>query len=132
MKVILFFLVLISFYTNGQNGNFESKKDSLVVCSVPTNAEYPGGLTKLNTFIFDNFNIELDSLEATYIPKLFVQFTIYEDGSVQEIKVINNVLPYFENEAIRVFSIMPNWTPAYLDGKPTLSQYTIPINICLR
>ena len=134
MKNLFFLCLFHSFFTSGQSEleRLELKKQSSIICYSPTNATYPGGVSKLNTFILENLNLQLNSLRQHYIPKLFISFEIYEDGSVQDVKVLNTVSEYLENEMIRVFSIMPNWTPSYTGGHPTTTTYTLPINICLR
>lgn len=56
-----------------------------------------------------------------------IGFSIKEDGSVDEIEILNKSNPSFEREAIRIIKSMPKWKPATKDGKPMSFGMRIPV-----
>ena len=56
-----------------------------------------------------------------------VQFTIYQDGSVQDVKVVQQVDPELDAEAIRVIKSSPKWTPAKQDGRLVKVTFRLPV-----
>ena len=46
-----------------------------------------------------------------------LQFTIYPDGSLRDVRVLNGVSPEIDKEAVRVVSMSPRWVPGTYEGK---------------
>jgi len=59
--------------------------------------------------------------------RLVMQFVIYPDGKVRDVKVIRGVHPDLDAEAVRVVSSSPDWKPGYVNGKPVKVSYVLPI-----
>ncbi len=59
--------------------------------------------------------------------RVTLQFTVEKEGNVTGVKVLRGVHPLLDDEAIRVVSSSPNWTPGYMDGKPARVTYTFPV-----
>ena len=51
---------------------------------------------------------------------VYVQYTIFEDGSVQNVAVVpgKGVHPLLDEAAVACIKDLPKWTPGYLDGIP--------------
>jgi len=64
--------------------------------------------------------------------RVSVQFTIYEDGTLKDVKVIRGVDPSLDKEAVRVVSMSPKWVPGQQDGKDVKVTYTFPVIFQLR
>lgn len=64
--------------------------------------------------------------------RVIVKFTIDKDGSVTNVKVINGIHPDIDEEAVRVVSSSPRWTPGSLEGEPVPVTYTFPIIVIHR
>lgn len=126
MKTLLLLLIFVTFLSFGQDQTI-----SAIACGTTSIATYSGGISKMNAFIFDNFNIPQDTTLHIFSEKIWVEFTIYEDGSVNEVKVTKGLSDQLNKEAIRVVSTMPNWTPSYSEGTPTKTTYTLPITLNL-
>ena len=60
--------------------------------------------------------------------KVVVRFTIKEDGSIANIKIVESVNDELDKEVIRVIKKMPKWRPAKRDGEPVETSFTFPIN----
>ena len=57
---------------------------------------------------------------------------IDKTGNLTQIKVLKSAEPDLDEEAVRVVSQSPKWTPASLtDGTPVNAQFTFPINFRL-
>lgn len=60
--------------------------------------------------------------------RVLVKAKIEEDGTVSDISIVRSVSSSLDNEARRVVSSMPKWTPAIAsDGKPIRSFIEIPV-----
>lgn len=64
--------------------------------------------------------------------KVTVSFKVNSDGKVSDVNVLRGVCDALDNEAIRLVSSSPNWTPGEVDGKPVAVIYTFPITFSLR
>ena len=56
-----------------------------------------------------------------------VQFTVEKDGSVTGVKVLRGVHPILDEEAVRVVSQSPKWTPGTVKGEPARVVYNFPL-----
>ena len=64
---------------------------------------------------------------------ILVQFTICEDGGLREVKVLRGAEDESLNEeAVRVISSSPKWTPGYKDGQPVRVTMQFPVIFQLR
>ena len=89
---------------------------------------FPGGQQKLIEFIQNNIRYT-DEMEETCINgRVIVSFLINEDGSVSNAKIERPIHPLFDNEALRIVSIMPKWRPASQNGKRIKMRYYLPIS----
>lgn len=61
--------------------------------------------------------------------RIKVSFIVKADGSVSNVTITQSLDPAFDEEAARVVSSSPKWSPGMIDGKPVDVQYTIPIII---
>ena len=64
-----------------------------------------------------------DSLQG----RVTLQFTIEKDGSVTDVHVLRGCAPILDEEAIRVVSQSPKWTPGYINGEPVRVVYNFPV-----
>lgn len=85
-------------------------------------ADFPGGWEKMQEFIQQTKRFP--EAEKIFKKAIFpnIYFTITPNGSITDIKVSitgygKELLPLFETEVKRIFSHMPLWNPAVLNGK---------------
>ncbi len=64
--------------------------------------------------------------------RVTLQFTIEADGSLTNIRVLRGVDPSIDQEAIRVVSMSPKWTPGRQRDKAVRVTYNFPIFFQLR
>lgn len=90
--------------------------------------EFPGGMAKFYTYVGNNFQRPELDVERTL--KVYVSFVIERDGSITDIKVLNDPGYGLGKEAIRVLkSIKTKWSPGILNGKTVRTAYNLPITI---
>jgi TonB family protein len=63
---------------------------------------------------------------------VFVQFSVNSIGDVCDVKVVRNVHPLLDNEAIRMVRSSPKWTPALKNKINVKQNFVIPVAFQLR
>jgi hypothetical protein len=91
--------------------------------------EFPGGNAAMFKFIKERLIIEESDLGERIQIKIFISFTINEQGKLEDIKVMKGISEKVDNKVVQIFKEMPNWSPAYLYGKPTRMRYSVPIKL---
>lgn len=64
--------------------------------------------------------------------RVTLTFTVAKDGSVKDVEVLKSANEYLDQEAVRVVSSSPKWTPGRIDGQPVAVKYTFPVIFQLR
>jgi protein TonB len=64
--------------------------------------------------------------------RVTMQFTVNPDGSVTNVKVLRGVDPSLDQEAVRVISMSPKWTPGKQRDRAVKVTYTFPVIFQLR
>ena len=107
--------------------------------------EMPQFRGDLGDFLSQNIRYPAKARKDGIQARLYVQFTIRENGSVDSIKVMREKLDYagyydkpvqpvdygFKDEAIRVIRLMPPWKPGKKNGKPIDYRYMLPFSFTL-
>ena len=94
--------------------------------------EFPGGEQAMYDFIGKNIRYPSKAIDANITGKVFVNFVIDKKGNVTNIKILKGLGYGCDEEVIRVFSIMPVWTPGKQKGKKVKVSFNVPINFSLR
>lgn len=90
---------------------------------------YNGGQTAMENYITNNIEYPQDAIDNNIEGIVTVQFGVDENGNVSNVSTIGNKIGYgLEEEAIRVVSKMPKWTPGQVKGKNVKTWRTLPIN----
>ncbi len=64
--------------------------------------------------------------------KVYVQFIVTKNGTVDDVKVIRGVHPLLDKEAVRVIKSSPDWEPGKQRGEPVNVKFTLPISFSLK
>ncbi|MBK8846954.1 MAG: energy transducer TonB [Bacteroidetes bacterium] len=62
---------------------------------------------------------------------VLVSFIVGRDGTVSNVKIVKGLPGGLSEEAIRVVSQMPKWTPGKMHGMPVRVKYTMPVRFKL-
>ncbi len=94
--------------------------------------EFPGGIDGLMQFLSQNIVYPNECAMQEIQGRVLVKFTVFKDGKVGNIEVVNSVHPLLDAEAIRVVSLLPDWKPGKLGNENVNVWYTLPISFKLQ
>ena len=89
--------------------------------------QFPGGQLALMEWIKQNKVYPQEAIAKGIEGRVIVKFTIEEDGTVTNGKILRGVDPLLDNEALRLVSIMPKWSPRRFAGKDIRTMYNLPV-----
>ena len=89
--------------------------------------EYPGGMVEFVKWLTATLKYPDDALQRRMQGKVMISFIVEKDGTLTGLKVIKSAGKIFDDEALRVARLMPQWKPGKADGKPCRSMIAIPI-----
>ncbi len=64
--------------------------------------------------------------------KVNVGFIIEKDGSVSNVEVVKSLDPRLDEEAVRVISVSPKWSPGQIKGAPVRTRIVLPVEFRLK
>ena len=83
---------------------------------------------KFGLWVFDQIKYPEEAYKSGAQGRVTLQFVISKKGDIKDVKVAkssgNELL---DNEAVRVVSMSPAWTPGKVEGKPVDVLYTFPV-----
>jgi len=89
--------------------------------------EFIGGVEKLYEYLGNNINYPEQAKDFSIQGKVFVQFVVWKDGSIRDVKVVKGAHKLLDKEALRVITNMPTWKPGKQRGKNVNARFTLPI-----
>ena len=88
--------------------------------------EFPGKEKAMMEFMTHNIHYPEEAKEKGIEGRVFVQFVVEKDGSINEVKVLKGIGHGCDEEAVRVVKSMPKWKPGKQKGKPVRVHYQMP------
>lgn len=88
---------------------------------------FPGGDSRLVAFINETRRYPEEAYAKGIQGRVMCSFVINTDGTVSNISVLKGVEKSLNQEAVRIFSKMPVWTPGRLDGVPVPVRVIWPV-----
>ncbi|HEX8563032.1 MAG TPA: energy transducer TonB [Flavobacterium sp.] len=114
--------------TSGTGTNPNAAEGIVRKGSLDVQPRFPGGLERFYEYVGDNF--EKSDTETGRKLTVVVSFVIEKDGSLSDIKVIQNPGEGLDKEAIRVLkSLRTKWKPGMINGQPVRTAYSLPIAV---
>jgi len=90
---------------------------------------YMGGQSGLEEYIVNNLEYPQDAIDNNVEGVVNVQFAVDEKGNITNVSTVGNKLGHgLEEEAIKIVSAMPKWTPGQVKGKNVKTWRMLPIN----
>ena len=89
--------------------------------------EFIGGVEKLYEYLGSNIKYPEQAKDFSIQGKVFVQFVVWKDGTIKDVKVVKGAHKLLDKEALRVINKMPNWKPGKQRGKNVNAKFTLPI-----
>ncbi len=107
------------------------KMEDEIFTAVEQQAEFPGGPRAFNEFLGKNMKYPAAAQRANVGGKVYVQFVVNVDGTIQDVQVVKSVGFGCDEEAIRVIKAVPRWNPGKQSGRAVRSRFTQPITFVL-
>ena len=101
--------------------------EEIIYCPLEIPPQFPGGQLALMEWIKQNMVYPQEAIAKGIEGRVIVKFTVEKDGSVTNGKIMKGVDPLLDNEALRLVSIMPKWSPRSFDGKDIRTRYNLPL-----
>lgn len=99
---------------------------------VKTMPEFKGGFNAMVQFLLSNIKYPDEAKQNNISGTVFVSFIVEKNGKIRNVSVLKGVDPLLDAEALRVVSMMPDWTPGYDDnGKAVNVKFNLPIKFNL-
>lgn len=105
-----------------------AKNDGPVFTAVEKQPQFPGDF---GSFLARNIRYPAVDKDRNIQGRVFVQFIVETDGTLDEFKVMRAPSETLGDESVRVLSLSPKWTPGYQNDKPVRVMYTVPIAFTL-
>lgn len=86
-----------------------------------------GGMSAFKQFLKKNLKYPNQARRMGIEGKVFVQFIVDRDGSLNDIKVLKGIGVGCDEEAVRVLKKHPKWSPGKQRGRPVKVRIVIPI-----
>jgi len=102
-----------------------------IFTAVEQQAEFQGGIAGFARYLQRSLKYPAAAQRANVQGKVYVQFVVNTDGSIQDVQVIKSVGFGCDEEAIRVIKSGPRWNPGKQSGRAVRSRFTQPITFQL-
>jgi periplasmic protein TonB len=90
---------------------------------------FSGGESALENYIISAIEYPQNAIDNNIEGKVNVRFAVDEKGNISNVSTFGEKIGYgLEEEAIKVVSDMPKWTPGQVKGKNVKTWRTLPIN----
>ncbi len=106
-------------------------KDGEIFTIVEESATPEGGFPVLYEYIAANLKYPQEARMKGIEGKVFIEFTVNKDGTLQDIQAVKGIGAGCDTEAIRVMNGSPKWIPASQRGKAVRQRMVLPINFAL-
>ena len=102
----------------------EKEKEYLLVDQRP---EFMGGNAAMGSFLQKHLRYPSQAVQAGVEGRVFLEFTVGNDGKIENVKTIKGIGFGCDEEAERVVKLMPDWKPGKQAGTPVRVRFTLPI-----
>lgn len=106
----------------------EEKEDENQIFTIVEEQAAPvGGMAAFYKFVGEKMKYPSQARRMQVEGRVFCEFVVNRDGSIQDVKVIRGIGAGCDEEAIRVIQSAPPWKPGKQRGKPVRSKFNLAI-----
>jgi periplasmic protein TonB len=118
----------------GDEGNkvVEDVVEAKVYTYVEQMPQPPGGMEGLMQYLGKNIKYPALALRNQVEGKVFVNFVVGPNGQISDVKVTKGIGAGCDEEAVRVISKMPAWSPGKQNGRAVSVSYTVPVTFTIK
>ena len=109
----------------------EKPKEEEIFQAVEQQAEFPGGMPALMSWLSKNLQYPQSAQENNVQGRVIVRFVVEKDGSIGNVNIVKGVDKDLDREALRVVKKMQKWQPAKNNGVTVRSYFTLPVTFKL-
>lgn len=91
--------------------------------------EAPGGMQAFMQWVSRNYEIPMEAVEQGVSGTLRLEFVVERDGTLNNIRVLNDLGYGTGAEAIRVLKQSGKWHPGIANGRTVRVRYTFPLRL---
>jgi TonB family protein len=126
---ILFMFFLLGSITHLTYAQSENDTSNLIYDfeDVEIKPEYIGGSDAMNNFLFKNIRYPEIAVDNEIQGTVLIELVIEKDGSISNIRVINQPVQVLAREAERVMKLMPKWKPGYQNDTAVRVLFKYPV-----
>lgn len=128
----LYILILVFFffvkYSNGQNDTLLNEP---IVADFDAGPVFSGGQEALNKYFSSSIVYPPSQIASGSEGIVYVSFVVNSAGKVKKARVLRSTNINFDDEALRVVNMMPDWQPATKNQKPVSVLVNVPIRFML-
>lgn len=107
-----------------------------VTCGGPHSSDippaFPGGESELNRYLKQKIRYPYISIENGTEGRVVVQFTVNNNGSIQDIEIIKSLDYFCDREVIKAISKMPKWIPGRVNGRRINIKFLLPVTFNIK
>lgn len=117
---------------NEESTLYEEEEEEEAYLIVETQPEFPGGTQAINNWLAENIKYPRISRDNNSQGRTFIRFIVDKNGYIQNVTVLKSSGDkYLDDEAVRVVSNMPRWTPGRIGDKNVNTWFTLPVSFKL-
>ena len=117
--------VLLVFWTFEASGQQQKEVEDDDFCLPEQEASFPGGYDSLTRYIKNV--LRLPACSAEHVKKVFIEFSVNEDGSLSDFKILKGHCVTCDKSVIELVKKMPAWIPAQSNGAPVKTRCIVPV-----
>ena len=110
----------------------EEEKADEIFLIVEQAPEPVGGMQSFMTYLAENLEYPTKAIRMQISGRVYVQFVVNADGSLQDFVVVKGIGGGCDEEAIRVLEKAPKWIPGKQRGKNVRVRMVIPVYFMLK
>ena len=130
--LIVISLILCGVAVSAQNDTVGvDDGDEMVFVPFEVDPEFPGGIDALYDYICCNVSYPDEAREKGITGKVYVTFVVDRDGSVANVKVVEDIGGGCAEAVVEAVKNMPRWKPALRGKKPVRTQFSLPVSFNL-
>lgn len=107
------------------------ESDTPIFTVVEQMPQFPGGEEARMKYLMENIKYPEEAKKKGIQGRVFVTFVVEKDGKISAVKVLRGIGGGCDEEAVRVISNMPDWTPGKQRGEAVRVQFNTPIHFAL-
>lgn len=121
-------LCLFILFSVAANAQVDTSKPIIFGAHPEIPPQFPGGEIALLKFVQENTVYpDVQSYDTLSKHKVVIEFTVSEEGKITDVCVARSAGKTFDDEALRVVSLLPDFKPGKLSGKSVKMRMILPI-----